>query len=156
MMKRAGVGLLVGLLSLFPLAGNAEQFNSQTRVIVATGPGGNLVDHARRVSAAGIRGEAVRFSGQCGSACTLYLTLPASQMCLEPDAHFVFHAAYGAAADVNQWGSDFMMERYPHWVRSWVEAQGGLSSRHLHMSNSFAAQYIPACTGVAMTERASG
>lgn len=115
------------------------------RAVDATGPGGSVVEFAQRVSIARIQNAPVRFYGRCESACTLFLSLPASRTCIVPGASFSFHRARGATDDFNQWGTDYMMSRYPEWVRAWINAHGGLTHRLLRMDYAYASQFIRTC-----------
>jgi hypothetical protein len=111
----------------------------------ATGPGGSVVEHARRVSNARMSGHVVSVVGRCDSACTLYLSMPPSRICLTPGTSFTFHLPYGARADFNNWAADFMMQSYPQWVRSWIHARGGLSHQPLRMDYAYASRFLPTC-----------
>jgi hypothetical protein len=122
---------------------------------VATGPGGSVVEYAKRVSKARLGGHAVTFRGRCGSACTLFLALPTSDICITPGASFQFHRPYGASKEFNAWAEEFMLGNYPPWVRRWIEDRGGLSHRLLRMDYSYAAKFIPTCRTASVRHRHS-
>ncbi|WP_147450711.1 hypothetical protein [Rhodophyticola porphyridii] len=113
--------------------------------VIGNDNGGDLVEYAQIVSRARIENAQVAFRGSCASACTLYLSLSPSQTCIARGASFVFHRAYGARSDVNQWGTNYMLTRYPTWVRQWIEARGGLSDRLLRMDYSYASRHLRRC-----------
>lgn len=113
--------------------------------MIANDNGGDLVDYVRRVSRARNQNTQIVLSGQCGSACTLYLSLEPSQTCITRGTSFVFHRAYGATADMNQWGTDYLMARYPDWVQSWISARGGLSDRLMRMNYAYASRFMRTC-----------
>jgi hypothetical protein len=119
--------------------------------LVATGPGGSLIQHARMASNARLRNTNVRFTGQCASACTLFLNVPSSQSCITRGTSFVFHSASGSNRAFNNWGTDYLMTQYPSWVQNWINANGGLDRRLLHMDYHYAAQFIPTCNTSAAT-----
>lgn len=113
--------------------------------VITNDNGGDLVSYAQSVSRARIDNTQVAFNGRCASACTLYLSLSPSQTCITRGASFWFHRAYGARPDFNQWGTDYMMTRYPAWVRRWIAAHGGLSNRLMRMDYTYAAQHMRPC-----------
>jgi hypothetical protein len=116
-------------------------------VVVASGAGGSVVEFARRASTARATGATVQFTSRCQSACTLYLSVPRDYTCIMPGASFTFHRAYGSTRQFNQWATDYMFDRYPAWVRSWIAAHGGLTDRLLRMDYSYASRFIPTCGG---------
>lgn len=113
--------------------------------VYATGPGGSVIEYARRVSNARIGGHVVRITGRCESACTLFLAMPPSRVCLSRGSSFTFHLPYGARADFNTWAANYMMQSYPQWVRSYIQAHGGLSHRLLRMDYAYASRFLPTC-----------
>ena len=121
--------------------------------LVATGPGGNVIEYARMASNARLRNTNVRFTGQCASACTLFLSVPSTRSCITRGTSFVFHSARGSNRAFNNWGTEYLMTQYPSWVQSWINANGGLDRRLLHMDYRYAAQFIPTCN-TRMTSRA--
>jgi len=82
---------------------------------------GGRVDH-RLQAIAGIeqRGDSVRVSGHCYSACTMYLALGPDRLCAEPGVMFGFHAATNArtGAALPLWTA-VMATHYPEKVRNW-------------------------------------
>jgi hypothetical protein len=121
--------------------------------LVATGPGGNVIEYARMASNARLRNTNVRFTGQCASACTLFLSVPSTRSCITRGTSFVFHSARGSNRAFNNWGTEYLMTQYPSWVQSWINANGGLDRRLLHMDYRYAAQFIPTCN-TSITSRA--
>ncbi|MCE0505453.1 hypothetical protein LR948_08825 [Roseivivax sp. GX 12232] len=114
-------------------------------LLIGRDNGGSVVEYAQRVARARNQQTLVAFNGPCASACTLFLSLSPSQTCIAPGASFHFHRAFGARSDMNKWGTDYLVKRYPAWVRQWISQQGGLSSRLKRMDYSYAAQYLRPC-----------
>ena len=82
---------------------------------------GGRVDH-RLQTVAGIeqRGDNVRLSGHCYSACTMYLSLGPDRLCAEPGVMFGFHAAVDARTRLALplWTA-VMATHYPEPVAEW-------------------------------------
>ncbi|WP_245489593.1 MULTISPECIES: hypothetical protein [unclassified Mesorhizobium] len=107
--------------------------------------GGYVIDYAIRVLKMRRSGGFVRFSGACDSACTLYLSMPKSKVCITQGASFGFHLPYGAGAQGNQVAANFMMKNYPGWVRGWIASRGGLKSSITTMTYADASRFLPTC-----------
>lgn len=123
-----------------------KSFKPQQKVsVISRDNGGDLVKYAKRVSRSRIEKRLIVFNGQCASACTLYLSLNPNQICITRKSSFLFHAAYGARRDVNQWGTRYLTKQYPAWVQNWIAKRGGLSSRILRMSYAQASMHIKPC-----------
>jgi hypothetical protein len=125
--------------------GNAYAFPKLTPLTISGDRGGYVIEYALRMLKLKQSRRQVEFRGSCDSACTLYLALPRSQVCLESQSSFMFHLPYGATGSGNQMAASFMMRSYPVWVRNWINAKGGLSGRPLSMSYSVASKYLPTC-----------
>jgi len=113
--------------------------------VIANDRGGSIVSYAQDVRRLRDQNKLVVFNGQCASACTMYLSLDTNRTCIAPGASFVFHRAYGASADMNEWGTNFMIRQYPAWVRDWVAQNGGLTDRLIRMDYSYASRYLRPC-----------
>lgn len=139
-------GVVFGVLTWAP---QAYAWNNKTvgLLVIASDSGGDVVSYAIRVSHAKRRNTKVEFRGKCQSACTLFLSLPTDQVCITPGASFSFHKAHSASADMNAWGTQYLLKTYPAWVVDWIEKKGGLSRNLLHMSYDYAARHLPPCTG---------
>ncbi len=87
----------------------------------------------------------VRFAGRCDSACTIYLGLPKSQLCATPASAFGFHLPYGGSARANKMAKNYMLRSYPSWVRSWLNANGGLTTRIKVMRYADVRGHLPQC-----------
>ena len=145
-MKRLFVAaLLYAMVTLIHGPALSEGALAPRNIVVSYDRGGNLVDYARYVSSLQRQDVIVRIAGTCDSACTLFLSLPANKACVYPGATFGFHRAHGASQTANNWGTDYMMRSYPYWVRQWIYASGGLSSRIKRMDYRYAAQFVPTC-----------
>lgn len=94
---------------------------------IGADPGGVVSAYQARVAAARASGERVVVDGVCASACTLYLNLPASQICATPRAVFVFHSATDELLGLPDWrGNEQLMNAYPPHVRLAIGQRGGL------------------------------
>lgn len=107
--------------------------------------GGYVVDYALKMRKMERSGQAIRFSGRCDSACTLFLALPKTQACVSRGAAFGFHLPSGTSARGNRVAANFMLNTYPAWVRNWLAANGGLTTRLKVMRFDYASQHLPEC-----------
>ena len=107
--------------------------------------GGYVIDYAIRALKMRRSGTFVRFNGSCDSACTLYLSMPKSKVCVTRNASFGFHLPYGVSARGNQVAANFMMKNYPGWVRGWIAKRGGLKSSIATMTYADASRFLPTC-----------
>ncbi|MDG4854831.1 MULTISPECIES: hypothetical protein [unclassified Mesorhizobium] len=107
--------------------------------------GGYVIDYAIRMLKMRRSGGFVRFNGACDSACTLYLAMPKSKVCVTRNASFGFHLPYGAGVRGNQVAADFMMKNYPGWVRGWIAKRGGLKNSVTTMTYADASRFLPTC-----------
>ena len=87
----------------------------------------------------------LQFIGRCDSACTLYLGLPPSQLCLTQDAYFRFHLPIADNAQTVQDAARILLMKYPHWVRSWIKANHGLSTELITMDYAYASHFLKPC-----------
>ncbi|WP_162914123.1 hypothetical protein [Taklimakanibacter lacteus] len=147
----ADLALAAKKLKLASLPPNNDYSRS---VSVGSDRGGVVLNYGLRMLRWRQNGTKVRFSGSCQSACTLYLGLAPSQVCVSPGASFSFHSPFGASAHGNRVAQQFMMRNYPGWVKSWIRSQGGLSGRMKTMSYGYASRFIKAC-GSAVVRRGS-
>lgn len=108
-------------------------------ITIGNDPGGEVIEYAIKAK----RAKSVRFDGLCASACTLYLSV--ADKCITPRARFGFHRAYGSDAKGNEVATQHLMRNYPAWVRRWIAAHGGLSSKLIVMPNSYARKHIKGC-----------
>jgi hypothetical protein len=113
--------------------------------VISHDNGGDLIKYAQRVSRARKESKQFAIDGRCASACTLFLSLEASNICVTPKASFLFHRAYGAKRDVNQWGTDYLNKQYPAWVKTWISERGGLTNQLLKMDFDYASQFMKTC-----------
>ncbi len=108
-------------------------------------PGGSIVDHALQAMQWRERGTALRFTGRCDSACTLYLALPHEQTCIAEGAYFRFHAPIADTEVSAKLALNYLMHNYPAWVSSWIEQRGGLSDQLITMDYNYARQFMRSC-----------
>jgi hypothetical protein len=107
--------------------------------VIRNDPGGRIIDYAIKVH----KTSFVRVDGKCMSACTLYLT--SANTCITPRASFHFHHPYGGTPEQNATAARHMMAAYPLWVRDWINARGGLTSKWLVIDYQTAAQFMRKC-----------
>jgi hypothetical protein len=138
-------------LFLVTSAGSANAFPRLSPLSISGDRGGYVIEYALRMLKLKQSRRQVEFRGSCDSACTLYLALPRSQVCVEPQSSFTFHMPYGATGSGNKIAANYMLNAYPGWVRSWINSKGGLSSRPILMSYAQASKFLTTCghaTGV--------
>jgi hypothetical protein len=124
-------------------------------VTVRNDRGGYVVDYAMLILKLQENNTAVRFSGRCDSACTLYLALPQDQTCIAPGASFRFHSPRASTRQASRAAKTYMLKAYPEWVTAWIEARGGLSYKLKTMDYSYASKYLRPCGATAMGKRPS-
>ena len=112
---------------------------------IAGDRGGYVMTYALRMLKLKQSGKQVQFRGSCDSACTLYLALPSSRVCVTPQASFNFHLPYGASGSGNRIAASYMLGQYPGWVRSWISSRGGLSHNLISMKYAQASKFLPTC-----------
>jgi hypothetical protein len=134
--------LMTRVIGLFAAVLMAMPASAET---VSGNPGGQIVNFALHVAELRAADEPVSFDGSCDSACTLYLSLPAEQLCVTPHASFGFHLPYGVGAQANAAAASYLISQYPDWVRQWIEEHGGLSHTIMRMGAEEAAKHLPLC-----------
>jgi hypothetical protein len=110
--------------------------------------GGYVIDYAIKMRKMERSGRAIRFSGRCDSACTLFLALPEKKACVSKGAAFGFHLPSGSSAGDNRIAANFMLKTYPAWVRNWLDANGGLTKQLKVMNFDYASRHLPECAQV--------
>lgn len=136
----------MGFFLLTTLSG-AYAFPTSGSISISGDRGGYVVVYALRMLKLKESGKPVQFRGRCDSACTLYLALPARQVCVTPKTTFRFHMPYGASASGNRFAASYMLRSYPGWVRNWIRSKGGLSSKTISMNYAYASKFLPSCKG---------
>jgi hypothetical protein len=114
-------------------------------VRISNDRGGYVIRYVMQLQKLRQAGIPVQFAGRCLSACTLYLALPTAQTCVSPGASFGFHAPYGAGPKGNRIALNYMLNKYPSWVRNWISSHGGLSRRLITMQFKYASNYLRTC-----------
>jgi hypothetical protein len=107
--------------------------------------GGKVIKYSLRVKKLTRANTNVKFSGRCDSACTLYLSMPAKNLCVKPGASFGFHRAHGATRNGNQTATNYLYKKYPYWVKSWIRSKGGLRTGIKRMDYTYASKYLASC-----------
>ena len=87
----------------------------------------------------------LKFTRRCDSACTLFLGLPSEQMCISKNAVFRFHGPTHRSAHAAGYAKNYMMRKYPGWVRSWINRNKGLSARLIILDYRYASRFIQTC-----------
>lgn len=123
----------------------AAQRTRAADIVIRHDNGGSIVTYAQKVTRARQQNLSVRISGKCQSACTLFLSLPQGQTCITPGASFGFHKAHSASRDVNEWGTRYLLKKYPNWVKQWIAAKGGLKSGIMRMDYAYASRFMQRC-----------
>jgi hypothetical protein len=108
---------------------------------ISNDPGGSVDLYAM---AAALTMEPIRIVGRCESACTEYLG--ARDVCVSPNARFMFHAAHNLDGSRNEQGVRIMLASYPPSLREWLYARGGLTAEPIDASGSdLIALGLPPC-----------
>jgi hypothetical protein len=90
----------------------------------------------------------IDFTGRCDSACTLFLSLSPSQICVSEGAYFRFHLPQSPSPAIAVAAGRFLMRSYPAWVRTYITSHGGLSDRLLTVDYSYASRFIKKCPSI--------
>lgn len=101
-----------------------------------TDNGGKVWTYAQRAK------NASRINYTCKSACTLALSNP--RTCVGPDAVFVFHAVSNAGRH-NRRLTQWLIDRYPTAIRSWIRSRGGLTSRAITLRGAEMLKRVRRC-----------
>ena len=96
-------------------------------LVIHFSPGGLVLQFAHRVEHA----RHVEIRGVCASSCTMFLG--ARDVCVTPDAEFMFHAAYADPSTEfrgprNARGTALIMSYYPAPLQRYLDAHGGLTA----------------------------
>jgi hypothetical protein len=118
---------------------------SKASLTISDEPGGYILDFALRMLKWRQNGTAVRFTGRCDSACTLYLALPYEQTCVAKSASFRFHAPTAGSGKASEVARHYMLSTYPGWVKSWIDAMGGLTGELITMNFEYARRHMRVC-----------
>lgn len=114
-------------LALATAANLAAICAAKADIRITADPGGSLAVYRSKVEALRYSGEKVVVDGVCNSACTLHLTLPASQLCVTGRAIFGFHAASNSDTGFpNPRETDALWHSYPPKVQIAIGRRGGL------------------------------
>ena len=114
-------------------------------VSISGNSGGRIVHYALRAAKYRSSNTLVRFAGRCDSACTLYLGLPSHQTCIAKGAFFRFHAPSARNPRAQRAAQNYLMRKYPGWVKSYISSRGGLGRQLVTMDYGYASQFIRSC-----------
>lgn len=101
---------------------------AQDRIIIDMDRGGSLEIRLAEIADLRRSGQSVEISGECDSACTMYLGLP--QTCVHPSAILGFHGpqsqmyGIGLPPDEFEYWSQIMGSHYPPTLRRWYLSKG--------------------------------
>ncbi len=100
---------------------------AHAEIRIENDPGGSLPAYRARVDAARASGERVVIDGKCFSACTLWLTLPRTQICATTRAVFGFHWVTDSRLGLpDRAATEALTDLYPEHVRRFIVGRGGL------------------------------
>lgn len=142
--RRTIGGMAAGLALLTACGAGAVQ-------VITTDMGGPLDQRFALIEDLRQRGEAVRITGDCMSACTLYLGL--AQTCVAPAAQLGFHAPSTRLPGIPLTAAEFerqtqrMAAVYPAILRDWflTEARYATQSVYVLTGAQLIAMGYPAC-----------
>jgi hypothetical protein len=144
-MKAATFGIVAATLLSGCMGSAMSTFDGFGAKTIRGDKGGEVVTYAQKVKQIEREGTPVRISGKCESACTLYLSLPADQICITPGASFSFHKPYGSSRRVNRSAANMMVGEYPFWVQDWLAFKGGLRTEMVVMDYDYARYFMRTC-----------
>lgn len=111
---------------------------------IVADPGGFINMRADQIAYIKRHGYQVRILGQCNSSCTMYLSLPRSQVCISPNASLGFHSSYNAiVGGRNDAGTQTMLNHYPNFVLAKLKP---LSPTLQYLSGAILLPYMRRCT----------
>ncbi len=145
MLLRFAATLVAACLFCATIAAPGAASPAQPAYDIRNDAGGHVVDYGLRVRQMADQGRQVRFAGRCDSACTLYLALPAEQICVTPRARFGFHLPFGGGPRGDHAARTYLLDSYPDWVRHWIDRNGGLTNRLIVMEYAYASRFVEVC-----------
>lgn len=146
MMSKSKISALLAAIAICLSSGSASAVpRTGNEHVIRYDRGGYVIDYAIDMLKMEKSRRLVKFAGRCDSACTIYLGLNKSQMCITSAAKFGFHLPFGSDRRGNQVAAKFMMKKYPQWVRQWLKANGGLGAELKVMPYSYASKHIETC-----------
>lgn len=86
--------------------------------------GGNLAIYRAQRDIWDRRGDQIRISGFCASACTVYIS--AWRYCVVRDASLKFHRVSSPGGKAMSALTAWLYSQYPFAVRRWIDSRGGL------------------------------
>ena len=90
---------------------------AQNTITIRNDGGGLVRDYVIKANLAQLRGDKVRISGWCASACTAYLGN--TNTCVTPSATFGFHGPSGGTAAENRRAAETLARNLPAVLRTW-------------------------------------
>ncbi len=114
-------------------------------VVIGNDTGGTVAEYALQRARWREAGTRVRFEGRCASACTMFLSLPAENLCVTRSAVFLFHTPTSPERAARASAETYLTYSYPDWVAAWIADHGGLSRNLLRMDYRFASRHLATC-----------
>ncbi len=144
--KVAKVVIAVACIGAVTSPAVSAPIKGPTKIVnIRSDRGGQIIRYALRAKKYARSGSELRFTGRCDSACTLFLSMPKSKVCIKKRASFGFHLPYGSGKSANATAARYMLQKYPSWVRSWIKANGGLKKRIKRMDYAYASKFMKPC-----------
>jgi hypothetical protein len=140
--------LVLAIATVATFASPTKAQNSASIVLISADHGGNIIEYALQAAEYKKDKTNLRVVGLCDSACTMYLTLPAEQLCVAPTSQFRFHAPLAANDRARKSAQDFLMAKYPRWVRDWIKYNGGLTTQLIAMDYGTSSKFLATCESV--------
>ena len=123
----------------------------QDTVQIAEDSGGEIIEYLLKQAQFRESQTRLQFTGRCDSACTLYLGLPQGQLCLTHEAYFRFHLPIADDEKTVRDAERILLMKYPVWVKSWINANHGLTTDLLTMDYAYASRFLKNCETSAKT-----
>ena len=133
-MRAALVLIAVLIAAAVGMAPEARSIWPRTEIVIGYDPGGNVGDYLRWYTRVAASGAVVHLNGACISACTLVLSLPPQDACIEPTAKLGFHLASVEGKDDPEATADLIATFYPAAVVKWIKDHGPLKSEPIYMT----------------------
>ena len=135
---------IVAVVMLTPAAASSRT------ITIENSPGGLISEHVERYARMAARGDRVRITGYCASACTIVLAkVPRHRICVGPAAVLGFHSASevdDAGRRVHsRSGTEWLMRLYPRDIKGWIARNGGLTPEMRYLRGRELRKHVRAC-----------
>lgn len=131
MRRTTGRGIIAAVVALLTLSSIAH---AEVRpIIIDNDGGGNVATFSMWYDRVRASGVPVRIRGICDSACTIVLSLPRDQVCIEPTGSLGFHLATYDGEPALSFTGAMIRRWYPEAARKWLTGQS-LQEAPLYMT----------------------